>query len=357
MHIRPLAWVGVCALVLSQVVPATAIAASDPLKDAGLVRSGNYYVLPDDAAVVSGVASLKKTKMQADQETRNRHAIDVQLGTKRKVVEADIKEWNTLESKLSLVTDVGVHNRIVIRMNRLLADVKESQQAQKDLEEQAGKASTTAKTQFVDDVAALSVKADAASERYKVLSVDPAVKTALAAVPAKAALGPTPEFATSIAELKKWQSAVESEAIPLTEDHGIHMVDALLNGEHFVLGFDTGASAVTLPWQVAEKLNMTPGEQDPTVQMQLADGNLIEGKQMSLKSVRVGRFTINDVTCVVLQKDLHDAPLILGGSFLNHFIVKLDPAANELHLTQLKEETPAKLARPAPKPTPGPDAN
>ena len=135
------------------------------------------------------------------------------------------------------------------------------------------------------------------------------------------------------------------------------MVDALLNGEHFVLGFDTGASDVTLPAEVAEKLDMVPGEQDPTIQMQLADGNIIEGKQMTLKTVRVGRFTIPDVTCVVLQKGLHDAPLILGGSFLNHFIVRLDPAANELHLTQLKDEAPTKLARPSIKPTAAPDGN
>ena len=173
----------------------------------------------------------------------------------------------------------------------------------------------------------------------------------------KVALGPSAEFSAGLAELKKWQSAVESEAIPLREMRGIHMVDATLNGEHFVLGLDTGASDVTLPGEVAEKLNMTPGEQDPTVQMKLADGNLIEGKQMSLKTVRVGRFTVADVSCIVLQKGLNEAPLILGGSFLNHFIVRLDPAANELHLTQIKDETPAKPARPTMKPAPAPDTN
>jgi clan AA aspartic protease (TIGR02281 family) len=362
MHFRPLAWVVICvALALPQVGLAAGTAAKDPLKDAGLVRSGNLYVLPDDGAVVSGVAALRKTKMQADQEGRTRRGIDLQLAAKRKAVEDDSKEWHTLETKLSLVTDVGVHNRIVVRMNRLVADAKDSAQAQKDLEEQAGKVSTKAKTQFVDDVAALNTKADAVTERYKALGNDPAVKAALAAANTgaltKITLGPTAEFSTADADLKKWQSAVESEAIPLTENHGIHMVDALLNGEHFVLGFDTGASAVTLTGEVAEKLNIIPGEQDPTIQMQLADGNIIEGKQMTLKTVRVGRFTIPDVTCVVLQKGLNGAPLILGGSFLNHFIVRLDPAANELHLTQIKEETPMKLARPVAKPAPAPDAN
>ncbi|HEY2585416.1 MAG TPA: retropepsin-like aspartic protease [Tepidisphaeraceae bacterium] len=361
MRCNSLAWAVVCvALALPQVVSAAEVAAKDPLKDAGLVRSGNLYVLPDDAAVVSGVAALRKTKLEADQETRARHAIDLQLAAKRRSVENDAKQWEGLQSKLSLVTDTGVHNRIVLRMNRLVADQKEALQAQKDLEEQAGKSSTTAKTKFVDDVAALNAKADAVAERYKTLANDPTVKAALAAInstPTKVALGPTLEFTAAVAELKKWQSTVESEAIPLTERNGIHLVDALLNGEHFVLGLDTGASAVTLPAEIAEKLKMVPGDQDPTIKMQLADGNLIEGKQMTLKTVRVGRFTIKDVTCVVLQKDLKDAPLILGGSFLNHFIVRLDPAANELHLTQIQEDAPAKLPRPMAKPAPSADAN
>lgn len=362
MRCNGLAWavIGV-ALALPQVVSAAGTAAKDPLKDAGLVRSGNLYVLPDDAQVVSGVAALRKTKMQADQETRSRHAIDLQLAAKRRSVENDAKQWEGLQSKLSLVTDAGVHNRIVLRMNRLVADQKDALQAEKDLEEQAAKSSASAKTKFVDDVAALNTKADAAVEKYKSLANDPAIKAALAAANAaaltKVALGPTPEFTAGVAELKKWESTVESEAIPLTERNGIHMVDALLNGEHFVLGLDTGASAVTLPAEIAEKLNMTPGDQDPTLKMQLADGNLIEGKQMTLKTVRVGRFTIKDVTCVVLQKDLKDAPLILGGSFLNHFIVRLDPAANELHLTQIQEDAPAKLSRPMARPAPSADTN
>jgi clan AA aspartic protease (TIGR02281 family) len=362
VHFKPLAWAGVCVvLALSQVAPAAENAGKDPLKDAGLVRSGNVFVLPDDAAVVSGVASLRKTKMAADQETRARHAIDLQLAAKRNAVENDYKEWNTLQTKLSLVTDVGVHNRIVMRMNRLVADQKQAIQAQKDLEEQAGKTSTSAKTKFVDDVASLNTKADAVAERYKALANDPAVKGAISSMNAtsltKVALGPTAEFSAAVAELKKWQSAVESEAIPLIERNGIHMVDALLNGEHFVLGLDTGASAVTLPFEIAEKLNLVPGEQDPTIKMQLADGNLIEGKQMTLKTVRVGRFTVQNVTCVVLQKDLKDAPSILGGSFLNHFIFRIDPGANELHLSQIQEDAPAKLARPSAKPTAAVETN
>ena len=83
---------------------------------------------------------------------------------------------------------------------------------------------------------------------------------------------------------------------------------------------------------MAEKLKLTPGEQDPTVKMKLANGAIIDGKLMTLKSVRVGRFTVNNVSCIMLQEGLSDPPTILGTSFLSHFVVKLSQSAGELHL-------------------------
>ena len=51
----------------------------------------------------------------------------------------------------------------------------------------------------------------------------------------------------------------------------------------------------------------------------------------------IGRFTVEEVKCVVLQKGLPEAPLLLGGSFLNHFIVKIDSSTDQLHLTEIKQ--------------------
>jgi clan AA aspartic protease (TIGR02281 family) len=338
-----------CVLLAGQgVVQAADSGKKDAVQRAGLVRSGDVYVLPAEKDVLEGMKSLQQEKRQADSEARTRKAIITQEATKRKLIESNDREWHTLESKLSLVTDVGVHNRIVLRMNRLVADIKEAQQAQKDLEEKSSKLGTEGQNKFVDDLAALTTKSDSLMEKYKSLSEDAEVKAAIAGSSAKVALGPSPQFSDAAAELKKWQSAVESEAIPLREQSGIHVVDVLLNGEHFLMGLDTGASSISLSAEAADKLNMKPGENDPTVQLQLADGNIIEGKQMSIKTVRVGRFTVNDVTCVVLEKGLAKAPLILGGSFLNHFVFKVDPAKGELQLTQVVEENPLKPARQGP---------
>lgn len=331
---------------------ADAPATGDVLRDRGLTRSGAAYVLADEAPVLAGMKALRATKAEADKEVRARTALDNQIAAKQKVVKDADKEWHTLEARLATITKPDIKNNVIVRMNRLVSDSKQADIALKDLDEQAGKLSVAAKTKFVDQMVALNVKAAAVTARYAALAADPAVKAAVAkanlAANPKAALGPSAEFAAAVEELKKWQGAVESEAIPLREDHGIFWADALLNGSPFRMGVDTGSSSVVLPWEVAAKVDLNPKESDPTVRMKLANGQIIEGKEMTLSAVRVGRFTVQNVRCVVLQQGLSDAPLLLGGSFLNHFIVKLDPSKRELQLTEIKAggggAAPAKVA-------------
>jgi aspartyl protease family protein len=227
-------------------------------------------------------------------------------------------------------------------MNALAAKVKEAIDSQKDLEEAANKVPSEARTKFVDSLNAVAPKVEALAAKYKELAADPAVKAALDKVSArgnpKLAAGPSPDFTKAIDEVATWRSQLDSEAIPLRESHGVYTVEAILNGgEPLRLLVDTGASHVTLPFEVAEKLNLTPGENDATVQMKLANGAIIEGKLMTLKSVRVGRFTAANVSCVVLQQGLPDPPIILGTSFLNRFVVKLSQSARELYLTEVGE--------------------
>jgi clan AA aspartic protease (TIGR02281 family) len=212
--------------------------------------------------------------------------------------------------------------------------VNEAIDAQRELADKISKLGSDSQTKFVDDLMALGEKVDAATEKYEKLADDADVKAAISK--AHGELGPTPEFTTAVAEIKKWRSQVDTEAIPLVEEGGIHLVDVRLNGESHPMILDPGASMISLPAELAEKLKMVPGPQDPTIQMKIADGSIIEGRQMVLKSVRVGRFTVENVTCVVLQSGLKEAPACLGNSFLSHFIVKLDQKAGKLQMTEVE---------------------
>ena len=180
------------------------------MKDAGLAKSGDVYALADETPVLDGVKALRLAKVQADKESRQRKVIELQITAKKKIMKEADKEWHELETKLGVITDVSIHNRVVTRMNRLVADHKQA----------------------------------------------------------------------------------------------------------------------------------------------MADGNIIEGREMTIKTVRVGRFTLEEVRCVVLNKGLPNPPLILGGSFLNHFIVRLDPGSRELHLTEIKDEGQVKAAPAGPKAAP-----
>jgi len=98
---------------------------------------------------------------------------------------------------------------------------------------------------------------------------------------------------------------------------------------------DSGASLVVIPADLAKDLALVPGPNDPELIMQLADGKSHKARQMSLTSVRVGTFTVENVDCAVLEADLISAEPLLGGSFLQNFIYKLDPKAGELHLARV----------------------
>lgn len=323
-------------------------APADALSARGLTKAGAVYVLPaDEAAVLDAMKGLRDAKVASDKEVKARALLDGQMAAKQKIVKDTEKQYHELEGRLSVITKVDAHNAVVLRLRRLVLENKNALAAMKDLDEQAGKMSISAKTKFVDQLLVTNGKATEASEKYADAAADPAVKAALAKANPKAALGPSPAFASALDELKKWQGAVESEAIPLRAEHGTFAVDVLINGEKVAMGVDTGASSVTLTAEMADKLKVTPGPDAQVVQMRIANGAIIEGKEISLGAVRVGRFTVEGVRCVVLQPGLPDAPLLLGGSFLNHFIVKLDPSKQELQLTEIKEGGAKPAAKPA----------
>jgi aspartyl protease family protein len=323
-------------------VDAPADPSAEPLKAKGLVKSGNGYVLAGEAEVLESMKSLRQNRKQAERENGLRKKAEDKVAANQKVIQDGIKEYKESEKRLPKIKDVNLHNRTVTRMNALGAKVKEAIDSQKDLEEAANKVPSEGRTKYVESLTAVAPKVEALAAKYKLLAADPAVKAALDKLNAKAnpklTVAPSPDFSRAVDEVATWRSQLDSEAIPLRESHGVYTVEVVVNGgEPLHMLLDTGASNVTLPFEVAQKLGLTPGEQDPTVQMKLANGAIIEGKLMTLKSVRVGRFTVPNVSCVVLQQGLPDPPTILGTSFLNHFVVKLSQSARELYLTEVGE--------------------
>jgi aspartyl protease family protein len=330
---------------------ALAAAPADPpaegLKGKGLARSGNSIVLADEAPLLESVKKLRLARAESQRETAQRKKAEDKIAANKKLIVDGTKEWKDLEKRLPKIKDAQTHNRTVARMNALAERVKGAIDGQKDLEQEANKVSSESKTKYVDELLALAPRVESAANKYKQMAADAEVKalvdktnTAARANP-RLAFGPSPDFSKAIDEVATWRSQLDSEAIPMREEGGVHSVEVIANGEKVRMIVDTGASHISLPFEVAKKVGLTPGENDPTVQMRLANGSVIDGKLMSLKSVRVGRFSVDNVSCVVFQEGLTDAQTVLGTSFLSHFVVKLNQRGNELYLTEVASEAPA----------------
>ena len=74
-------------------------------------------------------------------------------------------------------------------------------------------------------------------------------------------------------------------------------------------------------------------------------GTKISGRLKKLDSVRVGKFTVNDVECAVLGPEATEATPLLGMSFLGQFKFELNSQAAELSLMQIDEESKSKPTR------------
>ena len=76
--------------------------------------------------------------------------------------------------------------------------------------------------------------------------------------------------------------------------------------------------------EFAAKIGLTPEASDQTVQLHDATGGITTAKMMTIPTVRVGPFTVNNVDCAVLPPNKRDVPLLLGQSFINQFTHKVD---------------------------------
>ena len=126
----------------------------------------------------------------------------------------------------------------------------------------------------------------------------------------KRQLGPTRTFQLASPRLKKLEETVFSQAIDLRRGQGnLLYVTAYFNGKHAQeIAVDTGASIVTLPQQVATQAGIEVTPDDPPVTLRVADGSSFEARLVTIDSVRVGKFTVEDVQCAVLPQDYAQAP-------------------------------------------------
>lgn len=100
---------------------------------------------------------------------------------------------------------------------------------------------------------------------------------------------------------------------------------------------DTGCTSTQLSPQIIEKLGLKNKEGN-TVLCTVADGRTVKGKELNIKKVRVGRVKVYNVKAIVLYEgESHNYDGLLGMSFLNNFIFRIDAEKGELVLQKKKK--------------------
>ena len=104
---------------------------------------------------------------------------------------------------------------------------------------------------------------------------------------------------------------------------------------------------MVLPADLASQIGLKPGPNDREVKAVVADGSEVTARMMTIPSLRVGKFTVKDVECVVMPTEKKNVPALLGQSFHKYFTYKFTPETGKLILS--KVETPEPVAT-GPKP-------
>lgn len=327
-------------------IPADAKAA---LEAAGLKVTTAGVSLPDEVELGKSIresAKQKKAMMAADREV---YAAQRDLGEVRDQINALKVQVTNLSADLSNATDVVTNNRIVGALNATRGQI--DQLVQKSSEstdrlKEARKAAAEIRDTYVQDVLSMRVKMDEVTQKWANLAADRAATEALEkvnqALGTKFALKPSSTFAANSKQLKTMEEAVTLEAIKLENETNSLWVNVTINDKHKKrMIVDSGASTLSVSDKMARDMGIKAGEGGTPVVVSLADGREVPATLIRLESVRVGKFTVQNVDCCVLGPTAPDAPPLLGMSFLGQFKFEVDAQQAELKLVKVDSGEPA----------------
>jgi aspartyl protease family protein len=315
------------------------------LKTKGLQRSGSTYVIKEEMDVQKKVKDAGKLYKQLSYAVMQQHAFTQGSANRKAVIHELTQERIFLSQQLRQVGSVAENNRVVAALSEVTdrLNLLREEDANPEVRERIQSQVPQQREAYVQAVLDLRQAVDAANAKYANLAADSDVKSALNELNKKSktkfALGPSRSYLANVKLLEKTEASVLSETVELRKDSGVFWVDVTFNGKVTKpMIFDTGASLTTLPASMAAQIGLRPSPSDQTIHCQIADGSVVEAKQMTVESMRVGKFTVKDIKCAVMPANKQDVPPLLGGSFHRLFTYKFSPESGKLVLTTV--ETP-----------------
>jgi aspartyl protease family protein len=335
------------------------------LRDLGLARSGTTWVLGDEKSVLKDLRDARDLyrqlaqSMMSQQELafgfQNRQAAVLQLREQNEVLSQQISQLDQQISALNypgaggLVQQqinqlsqernqvVAANNRIVNQLNTLQEQAKDPDQ---DPRPQINAEVDQSREKYMQAVFDLRKSLDEVMGKYKELEKNPKVTKALAdlsiSTKNKQKLGPSKALQDALRVLGRAEASVQSATIDLKKEGGVFHLMATLGKLPTKMVFDTGAGLTTISSSLAKKIGLKSHPTDEKIQLKIADGTVVEGKKMTIPSVRVGKFAIQNVECAVMPETRGEIDPLLGQSFLKHFKVDFTPETGKLSLKRVE---------------------
>jgi clan AA aspartic protease (TIGR02281 family) len=130
---------------------------------------------------------------------------------------------------------------------------------------------------------------------------------------------------------------VGQKDIPLERRGKTFLVEAILNRKQKTrLVLDTGCSETQISSTVARQLGIDFQKGEPVL-CRIANGQVVSGRAVNLKELRVGDVRLQNVRTIILNEEQtggYDG--LLGMSFLEHFVFKIDTQKEILTLYRQK---------------------
>jgi aspartyl protease family protein len=241
--------------------------------------------------------------------------------------------------------DIALNNKLVGALQANESQIELIEQSRAKLVEQIRAArakSNEAREQYVEKLLQLRKMADGVALKYSSLAADAAARQALADL--NAATGKTYQFAasrdflTSERRLQTLEDSVLSEKIVLRRENGGDSlyVPVVINGKHTKeMLVDSGASLLALPRAAATEFGIEIGSQHPEITLVLADGSECTAHEVIIPSVRVGKFTVENVRAAVFGPEATEAEPMLGMNFLGQFKFEVDAVEGTLTMVKV----------------------
>jgi len=323
-----------------------AAAAKKLLEDKGLIVTSVDLRLPDELKLNDGLKEITRARVNLAQAVKKLEAAQVQVDRTRQKI-TQLTQINVqLNARLATIApnDVTTNNRLVGMLNANQGQIQLLEQGLQKLQEQQREVRAEyndVREQYVQQILDLRELANGINSQYTGLATDAEVRKAVATF--NQATGKSYEVAvgrtylSADKRLKQLEDTVLSETINLRpEGSDTYWVPVVINGQHTrEMIIDSGASIVALPHKLAAECGLEPGSQAPDIMLILADGRPIRAKEITIDSLRVGKFTVEDVRCGVLGPEAVAAEPLLGMSFLREFKFELDTQKRTLKMVKV----------------------